>query len=67
STRLRREPPLGGSLWHKNILRLSFICFLRIGGAFIEPRDYRVVFVLQPKNPEQKSAPDSDFTPYRPP
>ena len=41
--------PPGGSLSHKHILRLSFVCFIIIGRAFFEPRDYRVVFVLQEK------------------
>ncbi|MBR5242415.1 MAG: hypothetical protein IKV20_04675, partial [Clostridia bacterium] len=30
-----------------NILHLVFVCFLFIGRASIEPRDYRVVFVIQ--------------------
>ena len=33
-----------GSLWHKNFLRWLFIYFPLIGIAYIEPRDYRVVF-----------------------
>ena len=36
-----------GSLWHKIILRWIFICFLLIGKAFMEPRLYGGVFVLQ--------------------
>ena len=36
-----------GSLWHKIILRWIFICFLLIGKAFMEPRHYGGVFVLQ--------------------
>ena len=39
--------PLGGSLSHKHILRLSFICFLFIGLAFFEPRHYGGVFIVQ--------------------
>ena len=31
----------------KHILRLSFVCFIIIGRAFFEPRDYRVVFFIQ--------------------
>ena len=39
----RREPS------HKSILHFLFICFSSslIGKAFFQPRDYRVVFVLQ--------------------
>ena len=47
STRLRREPPLGGSLIHKRIPHYSFFLFLLIGMAYIEPRHYGGVFVLQ--------------------
>ena len=46
-SRLRRQLPPGGSLWHMEILRLFVLCFLFIGIAYIQPRDYRVVFVLQ--------------------
>ncbi len=52
-SRLRRQLPPGGSLWHKNILLLHFVCFLSPAIAFFEPRDYRVVFFLQ-KGPHPK-------------
>ena len=38
-----------GSLWRKIILRWIFICFLLIGKAFMEPRHYGGVFVVQKK------------------
>ena len=41
-----RLPP-GGSLSLKHILPFSFICFLRIGIAYLEPRHYGGVFVIQ--------------------
>ena len=46
-TRLRRELPPGGSLWHNTLLPKKTYFFLRIGKAFFDPRDYRVVFILQ--------------------
>ena len=42
-----RQLPPGGSLSRKHVLRLSFVCFIIIGRAFFELRDYRVVFFIQ--------------------
>ena len=42
-----RQLPPGGSLSLKHFLLLSFICFLLIGKAFIEPRHYGGVFEIQ--------------------
>ena len=46
-TRLRRELPLHKGAFDTNILRLLFVRFLLIGKAFIEPRHYGGVFVIQ--------------------
>ena len=43
----RAGAPSAGSLWHKSIMLLLFIRFLLIGKAFIEPRHYGGVFILQ--------------------
>ena len=48
---LLTAPFTQGSLSHKHILRLSFICFLLIGKAFFEPRHYDGVFAIQNKYP----------------
>ena len=46
-SRLRRQLPLGGSLSYNTFCVDFFVCILFIGRASIEPRDYRVVSVLQ--------------------
>ena len=43
--------PLSEGAFDTKRYPLSFICFLFIGIAFFEPRDYRVVFALQKQKP----------------
>ena len=35
--RLRRRLTPVGHLWHENILRLLYVCYLFIGGVFLNP------------------------------
>jgi hypothetical protein len=51
------EPPRGGSLWHKNILRLIFVCPLLIGKSYIKPHHYGGVFVSQQEMAGDKPPP----------
>ena len=60
-SRLRRQLPHGGSLWHKNILLLHFVCFLSPAIASSPPRDYRVVFFLQKADTGQGTKPISSY------
>ena len=48
---LNASRPPGGSLSHKHILRFSFVCFIIIGKAFLEPRHYGGVFGIQKNRP----------------
>ena len=52
-----RSFPQGGSLSHNSSFAFSLFLYLLIGKASIEPRDYRVVFVLQ-KRPILKEIED---------
>ena len=46
-SRIRSTAPSRREPFSQHILRFSFVCFIIIGNSLFEPRDYRVVFVIQ--------------------